>query len=250
MFTETSLRRIRDFSAVFPVVSLYLNTEPALGNAETHRLRLRNMLKELPLEKETQKIEEFFAHRYDWSGRAVAIFSCVPANFFEFIPLSIAVKDFVKIASRPEIEPLEDLLQDVNELGVALVDQQGARLFYYHMGELLEQEGILGDEVKHVKSGSATSSHGLRGGSIDGSRRVQERIGRNMRRTRDFAVRFFNAHKVKRVIIAGSEDNVALFRAALPREFQNKVAGTFSLGMTASHAEVLNKILQLSKQAG
>jgi hypothetical protein len=86
MFTETSLRNIRDFSAVFPVVSVYLNTEPALGNAETHRLRLRNMLKELPLENEIHKIEEFFTHRYDWSGRAVAVFSCAPANFFEFIP--------------------------------------------------------------------------------------------------------------------------------------------------------------------
>jgi len=248
MFTETSLRKIRDFSAAFPVVSLYLNTEPAKGNAETHRLRLRNMLKELPLEKESQKIEEFFAHRYDWSGRAVAIFSCAPANFFEFISLAIPVKDYIKIASKPEIEPLEDLLQDVNHLGVALVDQQGARLFYYHLGELLEQEGVLGDEVKHVKSGSATSSHGLRGGSIDGSRNVQERIGRNMRQNRDFAMKFFRTHKVKKIMVAGSEDNVAQFKAILPKEFQQKIAGTFTLGMTASHAEVLEKIMQLTKK--
>jgi len=247
MFTETSLRKIRDFSAVFPVVSLYLNTEPARGNAETHRLRLRNMLKELPLEKESQKIEEFFAHRYDWSGRAVAIFSCAPANFFEFISLSVPVRDFIKIASKPEIEPLEDLLQEVNHLGVALVDQQGARLFYYHMGELMEQEGVLGDEVKHVKSGSATSSHGLRGGSIDGSRNVQEKIGRNMRNNRDFAVRFFRSHNVKKIMIAGSEDNIALFKAVLPKEFQQKIVGTFTLSMSASHADVLEKIMQLSR---
>jgi peptide chain release factor subunit 1 len=247
MFTETSLRKIRDFNAAFPVVSLYLNTEPAQGNAETHRLRLRNLLKELPLEKEIQRIEDFFAHHYDWSGRAVAIFSCASANFFEFIPLSVPVKDYIKIASRPEIEPLEDLMQEVNHLGVALIDQQGARLFYYHMGELLEQEGVLGDIVKRIKSGSATSSHGLRGGSIDGSRKVQERIERNMRHTRDFAVRFFRAHKVKKIMLAGSEDNVAQFKAMLPKEFQNMLVGNFSLSMSASHADVLNKILQTSK---
>lgn len=248
MLTETSLRKIRGFSAEHPVVSLYLNTDPTLGNAETHRLRLRNLLKELPLEKETQKIEEFFAHRYDWSGRAVAVFSCEPANFFEYIPLAISVKDFIKIASKPELDPLEDLLQDVNDLGVALVDQQGARLFYFHMGELLEQEGVLGDEVKHVKSGSSTSSHGLRGGSIDGSRNVQEKIGRNMRHSRDFAVKFFRSHKVNKVMIAGSDDNVAKFRGELPKEFQQLIAGTFSMSMAASHAEVLNKVLQVNKQ--
>jgi hypothetical protein len=248
MFTETSLRNIRDFSAVFPVVSVYLNTEPSLGNAETHRLRLRNMLKELPLENEIHKIEEFFAHRYDWSGRAVAVFSCAPANFFEFIPLSIPIKDFIKIASKPEIEPLEDLLQDVNHLGVVLVDQQGARLFCYNLGELVEQEGIVGTEIKHVKSGTSTSSHGQRGGSFDGARGEQEKIGRNMRHNREFAEKFFKLHKVNKIMIAGSDDNVAQFKNGLPKEYQSMIAGTFSMSMTTSHADVLNKIMQISKQ--
>lgn len=249
MFTETSLRKIRDFSAVFPVVSLYLNTEPSRGNIETHRLRLRNMLKELPLEQEIQKIEDFFNHHYDWTGRAVAVFSCAPANFFEFFTLSIPVKDFIKIASKAEIEPLEDLLQDVNNLGVVLVDQQGARLFYYHMGELLEQEGVLGSEIKRVKSGSSTSSHGLKGGSFDGFRNIQEKIGRNMRHTRDFAVNFFRNHQVKKIMVAGSDDNIAQFKAGLSKQYQNMIVGTFSMSMSATHADVLNKILQTSKQA-
>lgn len=246
MFTETGLQKIREFSAVYPVISLYLNTEPALGNAETHRLRLRNMLKDIPLEKDTERIEAFFNHQYDWSGRAVAVFSCAPANFFEFIPLSIPVKDFIKIATKAEVEPLEDLLQDVNHLGVILVDKQGARLFYYHMGDLLEQEGILGDEVKHVKSGSATSSHGLRGGSMDGSRNLQEKIDRNLRHIREFALQFFTNHKVKKIMIAGSDDNIAQFKASLPKQIQSMIVGTFTLSMSATHADVLSKILQLS----
>ncbi|PKO01213.1 MAG: hypothetical protein CVU43_13305 [Chloroflexi bacterium HGW-Chloroflexi-5] len=248
MLNETSLRSIRDFSADYPVVSLYLNTEPSLGNAETHRLRLRNMLKELPLEKEIHKIEEFFAHRYDWSGRAVAVFSCAPADFFEFIPLSIPIKDFIKIASKPEIVPLEDLLQDVNHLGVVLVDQQGARLFYYNMGEMVEQEGVVGEEIKHVKSGSSTSSHGLRGGSIDGARNEKEKVGRNLRHIREFAEKFFRIHKITKIMIAGSDDNIAQFKNGLSKEFQNKIVGTFSMSMTATHADVLSKILQVGKQ--
>jgi peptide chain release factor subunit 1 len=248
MLTETSLRKINDFSAVFPVVSLYLNTEPAMGNAETHRLRLRNMLKDLPLEKDTEKIEAFFNHQYDWSGRAVAVFSCAPANFFEFIPLSIAVKDFIKVASKAEIEPLEDLLQDVNQLGVILVDKQGARLFYYHMGDLVEQEGILGNEVKHVKSGIQTSSRGVRGGITGNDRTENEIIERNLRRIRDFALRFFRTHKVNKIMLAGSSDNVSQLKASLPKQIHNVIVGTFSLSMSATHADVLNKVLQVSRQ--
>ncbi len=249
MLTETSLQKIRGFSADFPIVSLYLNTDPTLGNAETHRLRLRNLLKDLPLEKDVEKIEAFFNHQYDWSGRAVAVFSCAPTDFFEYTPLSVTVKDFIKMGSRPQIEPLEDMLQDVNHLGVVLVDKQGARLFYYHMGDLIEQEGVLGEAVKHVKSGGATSSHGLRGGSLDGSRNLQEKIERNVRSIRDFAIQFFKTHQVQKIMIAGSDDNVAQFRASLPKQLQNMIVGTFTMSMSATHADVLNKVLRLSRQA-
>ena len=94
MFTETSLRKIRDFTSSDPVVSLYLNTEPNRGNAETHRLRLRNMIKDIPLKQDAEAIEKFFNFSYDWSGRSVAVFSCAPAGFFHTFPLLLIVNIF------------------------------------------------------------------------------------------------------------------------------------------------------------
>lgn len=82
MFTETSLRKIKDFNADSPILTLYLNTEPSRGNAETHRLRLRNMLKDIPLKQDAEAIEKFLSLTYDWTGRSVAVFSCAPAGFF------------------------------------------------------------------------------------------------------------------------------------------------------------------------
>ncbi|MCX6055858.1 MAG: hypothetical protein NTZ74_13285 [Chloroflexi bacterium] len=247
MFTETSLRKIKDFSAHDPVVSLYLNTEPTLGNAETHRLRLRNMLKDLPLEKDVESIEAFFNHRYDWAGRAVAVFSCAPAHFFEYLPIALPVKDYIKIGSRAEIEPLEDLLEDFNDLGVILIDKQGARLFHFHLGELLEQEGILGDTVKHVKNGAASSTHGLRGGAIDSARNAQEVIDRNLRESRDFAIKFFESRQIRQIMIGGSEDNIAQFKSHLSKKWSNLIVGTFAMSMNATHADVINKIFQMSR---
>jgi peptide chain release factor subunit 1 len=248
MFTETSLRKIQNFSAVDPVVSLYLNTETSRGNTETHRLRLRNMLKELPLEKDLDRIETFFGHQYDWSGHAVAVFSCAPANFFEYIPLALPVKDLIKIGSKAEIEPLKELLANFDNLGVILVDQQGARLFHFHLGELVEQQGVLGNLVKHVKSGSASSEHGFfRGGAVDNSRSVNETIHRNYRETVEFAERFFMLHKVKRIMIGGTDDNVAQFRTYLPKSMQSLIAGNFAMSITANPAEILNKIAQMAK---
>lgn len=248
MFTETSLRKIKDFSANDPVVSLYLNTEPNRGNAETHRLRLRNMLKDIPLEKDSEAIEKFFNYSYDWSGRSVAVFSCAPANFFYSFPLAVPVRDFIQIGSRAAVTPLEDLLEEFSNLGVILVDKQGARLFHFHLGELMEQQGFLGDLVKQVKSGGSTSAHGLRGGSLDSSRGMNETIDRNLREIAETATRFFESKKVRRIMIGGTDENIARFRTHLPKSMQSLVVDIFAMSMTASHADVLQKVLHTTQK--
>ena len=244
MFSETGLRKIEGFSASEPVVSLYLNTEQTGGNAETHRLRLRNMLKSLTLESDVERIIKFFDHEYDWSGRAVAVFSCAPAGFFEYIPVAISIRDFIQVGAKPVLEPLMDQLDEYRNIGVALVDKQGARFFCFHLGELVDQEGILGKHIKHVKTGSAISTRGLRGGSIAGIRQTDETVDRNMRKTMSFGEKFFTKHHVKRIVIGGNDENIAHFKSNLSKGLQSIVAGTFAMDMTASHTEVWNKMIQ------
>lgn len=244
MFTESSLRKIKDFTANDPVISLYLNTEPSRGNAETHRLRLRNMVKDISLKQDAEAIETFFNHSYDWSGRSVAVFSCAPAGFFHAIPLAVPVKDFIQIGSKAAVDPLEDLLQDYSNTGVVLVDKQGARLFHFHLGELVEQQGYLGDLVKQVKSGGASSAHGLRGGALDGGRTMRETIDRNLREVVEAAAKFFESKHVRRVMIGGTDENVSRFRGHLPKSMQSIIVGTFPMSMTASNSEVLQKVLE------
>ncbi|HOW90725.1 MAG TPA: VLRF1 family aeRF1-type release factor [Anaerolineaceae bacterium] len=244
MFTESSLRKIKDFSTGDPIVSLYLNTEPSRGNAETHRLRLRNMIKDISLRQDAESIEKYFAYSYDWTGRSVAVFSSAPAGFFHAIPLAVPVKDFIQIGSKAAVDPLEDLLEEYSNLGVILVDKQGARLFHFHLGELVEQEGYLGDLVKHVKSGSASSAHGLRGGGQDGARTVRETIDRNQRDIAEAATRFLETKRVRRILLGGTDENVSHFRNFLPKSMQSLIVGTFAMAMTANSAEVMQKVLQ------
>ena len=249
MFTESSLRKIKDLSTGDPIISLYLNTEPSRGNAETYRLRLRNMIKDITLKQDADAIEKYFNYSYDWSGRSVAVFSCAPANFFQAIPLAVPVKDFIQIGSKAAVDPLEDLLDAYSNIGVILVDKQGARLFHFHLGELVEQEGYLGDPVKQVKDGGASSAHGLRGGSLAGGRTVRETIDRNQREIAEAATKFLEAKRVRRILIGGTDENVSHFRNFLPKAMQSLVVGTFAMAMTASTAEVLHKVLQTVQES-
>ena len=133
--------------------------------------------------------------------------------------------------------------------GVVLVDKQGARLFSFHLGELREQEGVLGEEVRHVKRGGASSMPGQRGGIAGRTNHVEQTIENNMKDSADFAAHFFEENRVRRVLIGGTDENVAAFRTLLPKIWQSLVVGTFPVGMAASHTEVLSKALQVGLDA-
>jgi peptide subunit release factor 1 (eRF1) len=249
MLTESELRELLQYSSKNQVLSLYLNTEPAQGNADAYKLRLRSMLKDLDLPRDVEKVEQYFAHEYDWSGRSVAIFSCAADGFFKAYPLSVTVQSRVWISDHPHFKPLADIWDSYGGYGVVLVDKQGARLFYFHLGELEEQEGTMGEEVKHVKRGGASTFPGRRGGVAGRTGYEDEIVDRNLKSSVDFAVHFLESRKIRRVLIGGTDDNVKAFLTEFPKNWQSLVVGTFPISMTASHVEVLHKAMQAGHQA-
>ncbi len=170
MFSENDLRELLDFSAPEPVLSIYLNTEPSMGNADAYKLQLRTMVKDVPMPQDVEAIERYLNQEYDWSGRSIAMFSCSPQGFFRAYPLAMPVRNLINISDRPSVKQLTNLMDSFGGYGVALVDRQGARVFYFHLGELQEQEGTLGETVRHTKHGGASSVPGRRGAADKSSR--------------------------------------------------------------------------------
>ena len=249
MLSESDLRELLEFTAPHPVLSVYLNTVPTEGNADAYKLRLRTMLKEVQLPNDISVIEHYINHEYDWSGRSVAIFSCAAKGFWRVYPLAIAVPNQIYLGDRPAVKPLAGALDAFGGYGVVLVDKQGARLFHFHLGELREQDGVVGETVKHTKHGGASAVPGRRGGTAGQTHYEDELVERNMKENVDFTVRFFEENHVRRILIGGSEDNVAQFRSLLPKAWQSLIVGTFPMSMTASHLEVLAKAMQVGLEA-
>jgi hypothetical protein len=249
MLTESDLRELLKYQPGHTVVSLYLNTDPSEGNADGYKLRLRTLLKDVELPDDVTAIERYFATQHDWAGRSVAIFSCAPDGFLRAYPLAVPLRSRVRVNTQPHVKPLADLLDAFGGYGVALVDKQGARLFSFHLGELSEQDGVMGEDVHHTKRGGASSVAGRRGGVAGQTRHEDEVAERNMKESVDFAVRFFSDNHVRRVLIGGTDENVAQFRTHLPKTWQSLVVGNFHMSMTASHAEVLEKAMKIGQEA-
>ena len=249
MLAERELRELLHFVSPDPVLSVYLNTDPSKGNKDAYRLRLRNLLKGVNLPKDVETVEGYFQREYDWAGRGVAVFSCAPQGMFRIYPLAIPVPDLVHVSDRPSVRVLADLLDSYGGYGVVLIDKQGARVFSFHLGELQEQEGVLGEAVKRAKHGGASSFPGGRSGIASRARPVEEVVERNMKESVEFATGFFDALHIRRILIGGTEDNIAMFRSLLPKSWQSLIIGTFPIGMSAGAAEVQAKAMQIGHEA-
>ena len=209
MFTEHDLNELVKFKTSDPVISLYLNTEPTEGNADTYKLRMRSMIKDVGLIEDALTIERYFDHEYDWSGRSVAVFSCFPQNFFKTYPLALPVPNNVRVNDRPGVKPLASLLDVYGGYGIVLVDKQNLKLFTFNLGVIKEYKGFIGEEVKRTKRGGASTFPGRRGGLSDITGYSEEMIGKNIRESTEFATRFFEENYVRRIIIGGTEKNAA-----------------------------------------
>jgi peptide chain release factor subunit 1 len=249
MLTDRDLQELLGYQAQSPVLSIYLNTDPVEGNSDAHKLRLRSLLKDVDLADDVNAGLHYFEFEHDWSGRSVAVFSCAPEAFFKAYSLAVPIRSRVRINNHPHVKPLADLLDSYGGYGVVLVDKQGARLFSFHLGELQEQEGVMGESVRRTKRGGGSQSPGRRGGSTGQTNYVGEVTDRNIKEAVDFSIHFFAEKNVRRILIGGTEDTIAQFRNQLPKAWQSLIVGTFPISMTASHNDVLEKAMQIGQQA-
>lgn len=249
MLTDRDLQELLDYRTEYSVLSVYLNTDPAEGIVDDYKLHLRSMLKDLELKKDAEAVLRYVDLEHDWSGRGLVVFSCVEGDFLRAYSLAVPVRSRARISDRPYVKPLADLLDSYGGYGVALVDSQEARLFYFSLGELREEEDFSGESVRRTKSGGGSqepSRSGFTGGQTDLAEDLAER---NIKEAAELAARFFSENNVRRILIGGTEDNVALFRSLLPKAWQSLVVGAFPISMRATEKEVLDKSMDVGELA-
>jgi len=222
------------------VLNVYLNTDPTQTNSEAVKLWLKNELKNITKPEDVQAVEEYINLEYDWSAKGLAVFSNQKADFFRTYQFGLSLPNKVYLSKRPRVRPLVHLLDTFTGWSVVLVDKQQARLFSFHLGELAEMDSVEGDDVKQLKRGGGDAMPGrMAGGDISG--RIENVIDRNIKEVIDSAITFFNQHRIRRIMIAGTDDNIARFKEELPKAWQSLVVGDFPMSMNASQNEVLEQ---------
>jgi peptide subunit release factor 1 (eRF1) len=253
VFTERDLNELVEFrSDRSPVLSLYLNVDPTQQTTDQYRLSLRALLKGITDEADSadiEAVERYFDFEYDWQGRGVALFSCQDPGFWRSYSLAVPVDNHAYVAQRPYIKPLTDVLDAYGRYGVILVDREGARMFLFSLGELVDATGTLGEEVRRAKHGGASGVAGMRGGvTARSARREEATVLRNLKEMAEATERFCTSNGCTRLVLGGTEGNVSQFLDILPKALQDKVIGTFAVDTGAPVAEIQVRSMELIEE--
>jgi peptide chain release factor subunit 1 len=111
-------------------------------------------------------------------------------------------------------------------------------------------ETFEGKEVRGARKGRGSSRINMRGGGRGSKNKTAETVQRNLRKATAALERFCQAHKPRRLLLAGAERNVAHFKEVLSGPLQDIVVGTFTIDKDANEGEIRRRALEILDDLG
>ena len=245
MFIDSEIRQAIEFESdsEHPVLSVYLNVDPHRRSAEKYKLALRNLLGKAKDAdpQDVQRMQNYVEMGYNWQGRGLVMFACAAKDFWWARSFMVPVTDSVFTNFRPYVRQLARLIDTYERYGVIHVDSEGARLYIFNMGILEAVEGYLGEEVKLHKAGGWAQAR---------YQRHESGVARgNLQDAAEIAEEFYRKLDTRRLILAGTEHNVARFQALLSHRLRSMVIGQLSANANASPSTISEKALDVIRTA-
>ena len=216
MLTEQDVQRAVEFESYdAPVLSVYLNVDPRRRTGEQHKASLRNLLAgvEGADPEDVKRVQNYIEMGYNRQGRSVIMFSCAKKDFWWAFSFAVPVEDFAFVSFRPYVRQLARMLDIYERCGVVHVDQEGARLYLFNMGVLENAEGYMGEEVKLHRGGGWANPR------IQRHETGQAR--QNLQEAAELAEEFYRNSGTRRLILAGTDKNVARFKDLLSNRLRS-----------------------------
>ncbi len=251
VFSRQDLERLLQIEEN-PVLSIYLNTDPAQDPKASYRIWLKDALKRLEahVDPDDQKrfrelAEQVQALVRETRPRGKAWVAFLGQRVEEQFDLRVPVENEV-LWGRPGLTQLEWLLGEYHPYGVALVDSTRLRFFVVAMNEIqeLESRRLEVDASGWREEGTQRGAAGVGGGDKRDAfaERVKAQTERFWREALEVFRSLQGTEGVEKWVIAGSKAVRERFLQTLGLEAEH-VIGQATLPMTASPTQILEESL-------
>lgn len=254
MSVKEQLDRLAAFEpAPYPVVSLYLNTQPGgTGRDQFHTFvrkefaaRGRTYPQGSPeresLDKDFDRISRFLDTDVDPAANGIAVFACSAGELFEAIQVSAPIEQhWLYIGDRPHLYPLARIESLYPRYAAVLADTNSARILVLATGELVSQEEVRGIKTKKTSQGGWSQARF--------QRHIENFHVQHAKEVADALDAIVQREGITQIVIAGDEVIMPLLREHMPKHLLDKIVDQMRIGTNAPLHEVIGSSLEAMRR--
>jgi peptide chain release factor subunit 1 len=253
--TDTTLDHHLDELAAFepvgfPVVSLYLNTQPDHHGRDNFdsfvrkefAARAKSYAADSPervsFDRDAERVKAYLQEGLRPSANGVAVFACAGAgHYFKALQLDAPIPQHrLHAGALPHLYPLARLSDWHLRYVALLADTNSARLFLFGLGGTVGGAEVSGVKVSRTRGGGRSQMRYQR--HVDNfhllhAKEVVEVLGRVVRE-----------EGADHIVLAGDEVIIPLLREQLPPRLREKVVDVLRLDIRAPEHEVLKATME------
>jgi peptide chain release factor subunit 1 len=255
MSVTDQLDRLAAFEpAPYPVVSLYLNTQPgATGRDQFHTFvrkefaaRSRTYPPKSPerecLDQDLERISRYLETELEPAANGVAIFACSAGELFETVQLTAPIdQHWLYIGDQPHLYPLARVESLYPTYAALLADTNSARILVVATGEVVDDREIKGTKTRRTKEGGWSQARY--------QRHIENFHLHHIKEVVEALETIVQRENIQNIIVAGDEVVTPLLREQMPKHLAERVVDHVRLDKDAPLDDVLATSLEAMQRA-
>jgi peptide chain release factor subunit 1 len=239
--------------APYPVVSLYLNTQPGpVGRDQFHAFVRKEFVgrsdtyptgspERASLDRDLERINRYLENELQPSSNGVAIFACSAGELFETVQLGAPIDQHsLYIGDRPHLYPLARLESQYPRYAVVVTDTNSARILVIATGEVVAEREVKGVKTRRTSQGGWSQARFQRHISNFHLQHVKEVV--------DALERIVQQEGLTEIVLSGDEVVTPLLREQMPKHLAEKIVEHVRLDTRAPLDDVLEATLEAMKR--
>jgi peptide subunit release factor 1 (eRF1) len=240
------LDRLARFEPVpYPVVSLYLNTQPNERGRDQFQTFVRQEFKarsrtyppgspeRQSLDKDLERIATFLDNELQPAANGVAIFACSAGEMFETVQLTAPIEQhWLSIGDTPHLYPLARVESKYPRYAAVVADTNTARIMVFATGELESQRDVNGEKTRRSSQGGWSQARF--------QRHIENYHLQHVKEVIDALEKIVQQEGITRIVTAGDEVILPLLREQMPRHLADKLVDHVKLDAKAPLDDVVS----------
>ena len=255
MPVKDQLDRLAAFEPVpFPVVSLYLNTQPGQTGRDQFQTfvrkefaaRSRTFPAKSPeresLDSDVERLSQYLENDLQASANGLALFACSAGDLFEAVQLTAPIEDnWLYIGDRPHLYPLARVESLYPRYAAVLADTNSARILVIATGEVVGDREIKGTKTRRSTQGGSSQPRY--------QRHVENFHLQHAKEVVDALDRIVQRENIEKILLVGDEVIVPLLRDEMPKHLAERLVQQVRLDKDASLDQIVSASLEAMKRA-